>query len=199
MRSAKRCAAEPGLATLEWVPALRMRGTACRARVRDTRSYSSFPIATAVSRHAVGETPFIVVPGHHPHQRAVLHLGLVHVEGGRVRIVVEVDRDVGRGGVAEDALELLLGGALHRLVDFLHVGLALGDDLEIDHRDVRGRHADRDAVELALQLRQHQADRLGRTGRGRDHRHRRRAAAIEVACAGCRASAGRRYRRGSWS
>src|ERR1700682_5324425 len=62
-------------------------------------------------RHAVGKTPFIVVPRHYPHQRAVLHLGLVHVEGGRMRIVVEVDRDVGRGGVAEDALELLLGGA----------------------------------------------------------------------------------------
>src|SRR5260370_15282351 len=34
-----------------------------------------------------------------------------------------------------------------------------------------------DAVELAHQFRQHQADRLGRTGRGRDHRHRRRPAA----------------------
>src|SRR5436309_2775189 len=46
--------------------------------------------------HAVGETPFIVVPGHHPHQRAVLHLGLVLMERGRVRVVVEVDRDVRR-------------------------------------------------------------------------------------------------------
>src|SRR5687768_8775066 len=43
--------------------------------------------------HAVGEAPFIVVPGEHPHQRAVYHLGLVHVEGGRIGIVVEVDRD----------------------------------------------------------------------------------------------------------
>src|SRR6202171_6358404 len=114
--------------------------------------------------HAVGEAPFIVVPRHHPHQRAVLHLGMVHVERGRMRVVVEVDRDVGRGGISQNALELLLGGALHRLVDFLHVGLARGHDLEIDHRDVRGRDADRDAVELALKLRQHQPDRLGGTG-----------------------------------
>src|SRR5216684_7000650 len=89
--------------------------------------------------HAVGETPFIVVPGHHPYQRPVQHLGLVHVEGGRMRVVVEVDGDVGRGGVAKNALQLLLGSALHRLVDFLHVGLARRDDLEIDHRDIRGR------------------------------------------------------------
>ena len=31
-------------------------------------------------------------------------------------------------------LELLLGGALHRRVDFLGVGGALGDELEVDHR-----------------------------------------------------------------
>src|SRR5712664_1251930 len=111
--------------------------------------------------HTVGEAPFIVVPRHHPHQRAVLHLGLVHVERGGMRIVVEVDRDIGRGGIAENALHLLFAGALHRLVDFLHVGLARSYDLEIDHRDVRGGNADRDAVELALQFRQHQADRLG--------------------------------------
>ena len=56
----------------------------------------------------------------------------------------------------------------------------LRDDLEVDHRDVRRRHADGDAVELALELRQHQADRLGCAGRGRDHRQRGRARAIEI-------------------
>ncbi len=30
--------------------------------------------------HAVREAPLVVVPGHHPHQRAVHDLGLVHVE-----------------------------------------------------------------------------------------------------------------------
>ncbi len=30
--------------------------------------------------HAVGEAPFVVVPGHHPHQGAVDDLGLVHME-----------------------------------------------------------------------------------------------------------------------
>src|ERR1700759_5683010 len=41
--------------------------------------------------HTVGEAPFIVVPRHHPHQVAVHDLGLVHVEGRGMRVVVEVD------------------------------------------------------------------------------------------------------------
>jgi hypothetical protein len=90
-----------------------------------------------------------------------------------VRVVVEVDRDVRLvGGTAEDALELVGGGALDRLVDLSLVVFALGDELEVDDRDVRRRHADRHAVELAVQFGQHEADGLGGTGRGRDHRQR---------------------------
>src|SRR5208282_6066244 len=91
--------------------------------------------------HAIGEAPFVVVPRHHPHQGAVDHLGLVHVEDGRMRIVVEVGGDVGRVGVAEDALELLLSGALDRGVDLVLRRRALGDELEVDDRDIRRRHA----------------------------------------------------------
>ena len=57
---------------------------------------------------------------------------------------------------------------------------ALGDELEVDDRDVRGRHADRDAVELALEVGQHQADRLGGAGRGRDLRQGGGAGAVEI-------------------
>src|SRR3954451_17045330 len=89
--------------------------------------------------HSVREAPFVVVPRHHAHERAVHHLGLVHVERGRMRIVIEVDRDVRMNGVAEDALELLFGGALHRVVDLVDRGGTPGHDLEIDHRDVRRR------------------------------------------------------------
>src|SRR5205814_7596756 len=48
--------------------------------------------------HAVGEAPFVVVPAHDAHQRAVHDLGLVHVEDRGMGIVVEVDRDVGTPG-----------------------------------------------------------------------------------------------------
>src|SRR5271155_2855840 len=111
--------------------------------LRSTRKSTSLPFTAASSRlrkrmaaesgesltelahrhrgvdHAVGEAPFIVVPRHHPHQGAVHHLGLVHVEDRGVRIVVEIGRNVGSVGIAENALELLLGGALHRGVDLI--------------------------------------------------------------------------------
>src|SRR5665213_1703384 len=48
-------------------------------------------------RHAVGEAPLIVIPRHHAHEGAVHDLGLVHVEDRGARMVVEVERDVGRG------------------------------------------------------------------------------------------------------
>ena len=94
--------------------------------------------------------------------------------------MIEVGGDVGRVGVAEDALELLLGGALHRGVDLLLRGRALGDELEVDHRHVRCRHPDGDAVEPAGELRQHQADGPGGAGRGRDHVQRCGARAIQI-------------------
>src|SRR5438477_331508 len=75
-----------------------------RCTVSGTRLLQQFPHRDGRVRHPVGKAPFIVVPRHHPHQRAVLHFGLIHMEGGRMRIVIEVDRDVGRGGVAQDAL-----------------------------------------------------------------------------------------------
>ena len=56
--------------------------------------------------HPVGEAPLIVVPGQDAHQGAFDHLGLVHVEGRGIGVVVEVDGDIGLQGVAEDALEL---------------------------------------------------------------------------------------------
>src|SRR5260221_13958717 len=99
-RAAKRCAAEPGPMLVRGPGSAEQREERCTAS--GTRDLQQLPHRHGGVRHAVGETPFIVVPGHHPHQRAVLHLGLVHVERGRVGIVVEVDRDVGRGGVTED-------------------------------------------------------------------------------------------------
>ena len=58
--------------------------------------------------------------------------------------------------------------------------LRLGDELEVDQRHVRRRHAHRAAVELALQVGDDEADRLGRAGRGRDDVQRRGAGPVEV-------------------
>ena len=102
-------------------------------------------------------------------------------------------------GVAEDALQRAVGGRLDRVVDLFLRGRALGDELEVDDRDVRRRHADRrsrracPSVPAAPGRRpwRHRS-RSGsstapRRGRGRDP------------CASCRASAGRRCRSGSSS
>src|SRR6516164_614895 len=132
--------------------------------------------------HAVGETPFVVVPGEDPDKALVEHLRLGHVEGRAVRVVVEVDRDGRRLVDAEDAAQpVRTGRLLHQRVDLVAGGLARGIKCEVDERDVGGRHADRGAVELAFQGRQYEADRPRCAGRGWDHRLRGSASAAEIA------------------
>src|SRR4029078_9639382 len=85
------------------------------------------------------------------------------IERGRRRIVVEIHGDEGARVVVEDALELLrLGGGFHDRVYLVDRGGPRGHEGEIHERDVDGGHADRVAVELAVQLGEHEADR----GRG---------------------------------
>ena len=54
--------------------------------------------------HAVRETPFIIIPGEDAHEGAFQNLGLIHMEGGRMWIVVEVNRHVWLCGIAQNAL-----------------------------------------------------------------------------------------------
>ena len=130
--------------------------------------------------HAVREAPLVVVPAEHAHQLAFEHRGLEAVDGRAVGIVVEIDRDQRLVGVAENALERALRRRLEQRVDFFHRGVALGRESQVDHRDVGCRHADRRAVELALELGQDFADRAGGAGGGRDHRHAGGAGAARV-------------------
>ena len=60
------------------------------------------------------------------------------------------------------------------------VVVVVQDGDQIDHGDVRGRNAHRVAVQLALQFRHHQADRLGGAGGGRDHVDRGGAGAAQI-------------------
>ena len=54
---------------------------------------------------------------------------------------------------------MLSRGVLDRRADLVLAGRPLGDEFEIDHRNVRRRHADGRAVKLAFELRQDEADR----------------------------------------
>ena len=131
--------------------------------------------------HPRRKAPLVVVPGEHPCQGPVDHLRLGQRHGRGGVDMVHVDRDHGVAGDMEDAAErILLTGAGHRLVDLRRGDLAAGNDLEVDHRDVGRGHADRGAVELSGQLRQHEAERLGRAGGGGDHRHAGGAGAVEI-------------------
>ena len=88
---------------------------------------------------------------------------------------------VGRLVDADDALQpVRLRGVLHQRVDLVGRGFARRVELEVDQRHVRGRDPDRGAVELALQRRQHQPDRLRGTGRGRDQRQARGARPAQI-------------------
>ena len=63
--------------------------------------------------HAVGEAPFVVVPGHDPDELAVHDLGLVHVRRSRsAESWLKSIETLGCVGPAEDALELVGGGQL---------------------------------------------------------------------------------------
>jgi len=95
--------------------------------------------------------------------------------------MVEIRRYERRAVDREDALHgAFLGRLDHGCVDLLDGGGLLGLDDQIDHGDVGGRHAHRGAVQLARQFRQDEADSTGRTRRGRDDRHRRRAAPMQI-------------------
>src|SRR5256885_16223800 len=74
-----------------------------------------FPYTTLFRSHAVRETPFIVVPGQDADKGLVEHLGLGHVEGRAVRIVVEIDGNGRRLVDAENAAQpVRLGRLFHQ-------------------------------------------------------------------------------------
>ena len=73
-----------------------------------------------------------------------------------------------------------VGARAEGVVDLVHARLARGLHREVDDRAGRHRGAHREAVQLALELRDHEPDRLGGAGRGRDEVDRRRAGAPQV-------------------
>ncbi len=84
------------------------------------------------------------------------------------RVVVEIGRNQRLRIHTQDAPERAVGRLDHRLVDLLDGGGPRRLEGQVDQAHIRHRHPDRGAVELALQLRQHEADRLGGAGRAGD-------------------------------
>src|SRR5271166_1007493 len=135
-----------------------------------TRSAKSTEIGRNLDQ-AVRESPFVVVPGEDADEAFVEDLRLRHIERCAVRVVIEVDRDRRRLVDAEDAAQLVrLRCFLHQRIDFLARSSAGSVEFEVDQRHIRGGHPDRSAIELSLERRQDETDRLRCTRRGRDHR-----------------------------
>ena len=93
---------------------------------------------------------------------------------------LDVGRDDRVGLVLEDPGQRPGSGGLVGGIDLLGRDVAADRDDEVGDRARRHRGANRDAVDLALQVRQHESDRLGGAGRGRNQVDRRRAGAAQV-------------------
>ena len=96
-------------------------------------------------------------------------------------VVIEIGGHVGMVGKTQHALHWTIGSGADGGVDLFDRGITSGFEDQIDDRDVWRRDADRHAIQLARQFRQHKPHRLGRPGRGRDHRQCRGAGAVEIA------------------
>ena len=128
---------------------------------------------------AVGVAPLVVVPAQHLHAVADdLGQRRVHDRGERVALEVGADQQV--LVVAQNALQLAFAGGLERGVHGLDVGRLLADEGQVDDGDVRRGNADREAVQLAGGLGNHQLQRLGGAGRAGNHVQRGSAGAAQV-------------------
>src|SRR5437867_363301 len=117
---------------------------------------------------AAAVAPFVVVPADDLHHRPVEDHGRLGVDDRRPGIAPEVGGDERLVAHAEDALELAGGRGAERVVDLLDRGRPGDVGREVDDTDRRRRHAQAEAVELALQVGDHEGERLGRAGRRRD-------------------------------
>mmetsp|Transcript_24576 Transcript_24576/g.60390 ORF Transcript_24576/g.60390 Transcript_24576/m.60390 type:complete len:386 (-) Transcript_24576:348-1505(-) len=131
--------------------------------------------------HALGVAPLVIVPRHHLDQVVAHHHGERGVDGGGDVGAQEVAGHQGLVAHGEDALHGAGGGLAEGVVDLLRRGLLLHLDAHVHHGHVGGGHAQRDAVELALELGKDEGDRLGSAGGGGDDIEGSGAGAAEVA------------------
>src|SRR5262245_33118647 len=130
--------------------------------------------------HPAAVAPLVVVPGDHfDHRAADDHRRLAVDDRGSL-VALEVHRHERLVRHAEDALEPAVGGIPEGLVQLLDRRLAADLGGEVDDADRRRRHAQAEAVEPALEVRDDEGERLRGTGRGRDDVLARRSRAARV-------------------
>lgn len=112
----------------------------------------------------MGIAPLVVVPGDELDEVGVQGDTGLGIEDGGVVVTVQVGGDNVIVGVAEDALELTLGGGLDDLLDLVVGGGLLEAAGQVDHGDVGGGHTHGHTGELAVERGDDLADGLGGTG-----------------------------------
>ncbi len=130
-----------------------------------------FAVLLSKAHHLAGEGVFVVVP------RGDFHEGLItgrdeHGEGGVEDGAFGPAEDVGGDDlfivVAEDALELAVGGVFEGGVDLVDGHVLLKEKGAVADRAIGDRNADGVAVELAIEFGDDFADGLGGASGGRD-------------------------------
>src|SRR5918996_2816944 len=117
-------------------------------------------------------TPFVVVPteyfGHFAFEYDRRH----RVDNRGCRITTKIAGNQGLVAISQDAFHCVVCSLPERVINRLDGRSFLEISDEIDYRDCRGRHAQRQAVKLAFELGHDQPDRLCRAGAGRHNVHR---------------------------
>lgn len=116
----------------------------------------------------MGVTPLVVVPGDQLDEVGVQGDTGLGIEDGGVVVTVQVSGDDVVLGVAEDTLELVLGGLLDDGLDLLVGGGLLNAAGQVNDGDVGSRDTHGHAGQLAVQGGDDLADSLGGTGGGGD-------------------------------
>ena len=111
-------------------------------------------------RDAAAVAPLVVVPGDDLHQGPAERHRRLGIDDRRAAVAPEVGRHERLVGDAQDALDLPFGGRAERVVELLGGDRPLELRGEVDDAHGRRRHAQAEAVELALELRDHERERL---------------------------------------
>jgi hypothetical protein len=96
--------------------------------------------------YTIRVAPLVVIPAD-DFDRVAHHLRQRRVDDRGARIALEVARNQFGSLVAENALQLTVGGLLERRIDCLNSNRLLGDEGEVDDGDVRRWDANGEAVE----------------------------------------------------
>ena len=86
---------------------------------------------------------------------------LAAIDDGRMGVVIEIDRGVGRLGIGDQFFQRAMRGIGKERIDAVRGNGALGADGQVDGRDIGRRHADRLGLDAAGQLRQQAFDAAG--------------------------------------